>query len=53
MNPNRKTIKCEVCGSDAEVEVVADSFDDAEWCQNSAEANPHAESELQPRLSGV
>ena len=29
MNPNKKTIKCEKCGSDAVLEVVADGFDDA------------------------
>ena len=29
MNPNKKTVKCEICGSDAELEVVADGFDDA------------------------
>ena len=29
MNPNKKTVKCEMCGSDAELEVVADGFDDA------------------------
>ncbi len=29
MNLNRKTIKCEVCGSDAELAVIGDSFDDA------------------------
>ena len=28
MNPNKKTVKCEICGSDAELEVVADGFDD-------------------------
>ncbi len=29
MNPNRKTVKCELCGSDAELLVVPDGFDDA------------------------
>ena len=29
MNPNRKTVKCELCGSDAELLVVSDGFDDA------------------------
>ncbi len=29
MNPNKKKVKCEKCGSDAELEVVPDSFDDA------------------------
>ena len=28
MIPNRKTDKCEICGSDAEVHVAADDFDD-------------------------
>ena len=26
---NRKTVKCEICRSDAELKVVADGFDDA------------------------
>jgi hypothetical protein len=29
MVPNKKTIKCETCGRDATLEVVADGFDDA------------------------
>ena len=29
MNPKRKKVKCELCGSDAELQVVADGFDDA------------------------
>ena len=29
MNPNRKTTKCEVCGGNAELQVVPDRFDDA------------------------
>ena len=29
MNPNRKTTECEVCGGNAELQVVPDGFDDA------------------------
>ena len=29
MNPNKKSVKCENCGSDSVLEVVPDSFDDA------------------------
>lgn len=29
MHPNKKKIKCEMCGSDATLEVVPDGFEDA------------------------
>ena len=29
MNPNKKSVKCDNCGGDAELVVVPDGFDDA------------------------